>query len=75
MSPDRIEKHIQSILKIPNVDKIIFIDDTFNVPVPRFKKMCEVFSRYNFEWFSFLRVQFIDEEAARLMRDSGCKGW
>jgi p-methyltransferase len=74
MACRNIERHIQSILKIGRVDKIIFIDDTFNVPLSRFKEMCRLFCKYDFEWFSFLRVQFIDEDTVKLMKDSGCKG-
>ena len=36
--------------------------------------MLRIFMKYNFEWFSFLRVQYIDDDIARMMRDSGCKG-
>lgn len=74
MSCEDLEKNIQSILRIPKVNKVIFIDDTINVPVERFKKLCTMFAKYDFEWFSFLRVQYIDHETAQLMRDSGCKG-
>ncbi|MFH2058471.1 MAG: radical SAM protein [Pseudomonadota bacterium] len=74
MSCENVEKHIQSLLKIDKANKIIFIDDTINVPIDRFKELCRMFKKYDFEWFSFLRVQFIDDEIAKLMRDSGCKG-
>lgn len=74
MDESDIEKHIKAILSIRNINKIIFIDDTFNVPTGRFKRMCRLFAKYDFEWFSFLRAQFIDEETASLMKDSGCKG-
>ena len=33
-----------------------------------------MFAKYDFEWFSFLRVQYVDEEVARLMKESGCVG-
>jgi anaerobic magnesium-protoporphyrin IX monomethyl ester cyclase len=69
-----VEKHLQSVLNLPNINKIIFIDDTFNVPIPRFKELLKLFARYNFEWFSFLRVQFVDDEIARLMKESGARG-
>lgn len=68
------ERQIQSILRRPNINKIIFLDDTFNVPLGRFKDLCHMFCKYNFEWFSFLRVQFVDEEVVKLMKDSGCRG-
>ncbi len=74
MSDDVVRLHLNSISKMPNIDKLIFIDDTFNVPPHRFKKLLQIFCEYDFEWFSFLRVQYVDEEVVRLMRDSGCKG-
>ncbi len=69
-----VEKHLQKILNINKVKTIIFLDDTFNVPVDRFKGMLKIFKKYNFEWFSFLRVQYVDDEIARDMKDSGCVG-
>ena len=74
MSVDICEEHIKSVLRLPSVNKIIFIDDTFNVPIDRFKQLCKMFAKYDFEWFSFLRVQYIDEETAMLMKSSGCRG-
>ena len=61
-------------MQIPGVDRIIFIDDTFNVPPHRFRELIRIFAEYPFEWFSFLRVQYVDEETVRLMKDSGCRG-
>ena len=74
MELDVIEEHIKSALQIPGIENIIFIDDTFNVPIPRFKEMCQMFTKYDFNWFSFLRSQYIDEDTAKLMKDSGCLG-
>ncbi len=69
-----VEKHLQKILNIKKVKTIIFLDDTFNVPVDRFKGLLKIFKKYNFEWFSFLRVQYVDDEIARDMKESGCVG-
>ncbi|RJP16091.1 MAG: radical SAM protein [Candidatus Abyssobacteria bacterium SURF_5] len=68
-----LERQIQSVLKVPGIRQIVFVDDTFNVPRVRFKELCRLFSKYEFDWFSFLRVQFIDDEIAQLMRESGCR--
>lgn len=73
MSCEDLEKNIQTILSGSKVNKIIFIDDTINVPVARFKELCKMFAKYDFDWFSFLRVQFVDQEIAQLMKESGCK--
>jgi anaerobic magnesium-protoporphyrin IX monomethyl ester cyclase len=71
---DRVRAHLDSICRIPNVDRIIFIDDTFNVPPHRFKELVRIFAEYPFEWFSFLRVQYVDETMVKAMKDSGCRG-
>lgn len=74
MELELIEQQLRDIQSLGFVDRIIFIDDTFNVPIRRFKEILKILCKFNFEWFSFLRVQYIDEEAARLMKESGCRG-
>jgi anaerobic magnesium-protoporphyrin IX monomethyl ester cyclase len=71
---DRVRAHLDAICRIPKVDRIIFIDDTFNVPPHRFKELVRIFAEYPFEWFSFLRVQYVDENIVKAMKDSGCRG-
>ncbi|HMK36643.1 MAG TPA: radical SAM protein [Desulfomonilaceae bacterium] len=73
MAVETVERSLQSLLRVPHVDRVVFIDDTFNVPPGRFKEMCRVFAKYDFQWYSFLRVQFVDDETVKLMRESGCK--
>ncbi len=74
LDSERVREHLDAVRRIPGVDRIIFIDDTFNVPPHRFKELVKIFSEYQFEWFSFLRVQYVDDDMVRLMRDSGCRG-
>jgi len=74
VKPDAVREHLDAVTSIPNLKQVIFIDDTFNVPKNRFKDLLRIFCDYDFEWFSFLRVQFVDEEIVQLMKDSGCKG-
>jgi anaerobic magnesium-protoporphyrin IX monomethyl ester cyclase len=71
---DRVRAHLDAICRIPKIDRIIFIDDTFNVPPHRFKELVRIFAEYPFEWFSFLRVQYVDENIVKAMKDSGCRG-
>jgi anaerobic magnesium-protoporphyrin IX monomethyl ester cyclase len=71
---DRVRAHLDSISRIPKIDRIIFIDDTFNVPPHRFKELLSIFAEYPLEWFSFLRVQYVDENIMKAMKDSGCRG-
>ena len=65
---------MDSIVKIPNLKNIIFIDDTFNVPMKRFVELLKIFKEYDFGWYSFLRVQFVDDDVVKAMKESGCKG-
>lgn len=57
------------------VQSIIFIDDTFNIPLPRFKRICQLMidRQYNFDWYSYFRCSNADDEAFDLMEKSGCK--
>lgn len=71
---EQVRAHLDSVARIPGVDRIIFIDDTFNVPPHRFRELLRLLQEYRFEWFSFLRVQYVDDEVVRMMKDSGCKG-
>jgi len=73
---DVIERELDSMREAGNVQNVVFIDDTFNVPFPRFKEICRLMIRkkYNFNWFSYFRCSNSDEEAIDLMAESGCKG-
>ena len=73
---DTLEKELDSMAARGNVRYVVFIDDTFNVPLPRFKNICRLMIRknYGFNWFSYFRCSNSDEEAVELMARSGCKG-
>jgi p-methyltransferase len=75
-SLDVLEKELDTMVEIGGVENVVFIDDTFNVPFPRFKDICRMMIRknYNFNWFSYFRCSNSDEEAIELMAQSGCKG-
>ncbi len=55
---------------------INIIDDTFNVPLKRFKEMLRMMidNGFDFDWICNLRCQFLDEETAALMKQAGCAG-
>lgn len=75
-SLDTLERELDSIRQLGNVKNVVFIDDTFNVPLPRFKEICRLMIRnnYQFNWFSYFRCSNSDEESFDLMAQSGCKG-
>lgn len=85
--PARAGKHVQtSLLKVEeelrqidsrgNIKSVLFIDDTFNVPIDRFKEFLKMLIRnkFKFKWYSYLRCQFMDEESVVLMKKSNCGG-
>jgi radical SAM PhpK family P-methyltransferase len=75
-SIETIQKELDSMRALGNVQNVVFIDDTFNVPFPRFKDLCRMMikNNYCFNWFSYFRCSNSDEEAIDLMAQSGCKG-
>jgi len=75
-SLEAIERELDSIQALGNVQNVVFIDDTFNVPFPRFKEICRLMIKknYQFNWFSYFRCSNSDEEGFELMARSNCKG-
>jgi p-methyltransferase len=75
-SVDTIERELESMRALGGVRNVVFIDDTFNVPLKRFKEICRrmIDRRFGFEWFSYLRCSNVDEEAVALAAESGCRG-
>ena len=67
-------RHQPDHIKNNPVEAIIFIDDTFNLPVKRLKEILAILKDYKFRWYSFFRAQYCDEEIAHLMKESGCDG-
>lgn len=56
------------------VQIIQFIDETINLPISRYKAMLKQIINKNLQipWYSFLRPDQIDDETAKLMKESGC---
>ena len=74
-SLEALEREFDSMAAGP-VRNLVVIDDTFNVPLPRFKDICRMLIRrkYGFQWFSYFRCSNSDEESIELMAESGCRG-
>lgn len=75
-SIEAVARELDSISRVGGVKNVVFIDDTFNVPLPRFKSLCRLMidRQYGLNWFSYLRCANIDAEGIELMARSGCKG-
>jgi anaerobic magnesium-protoporphyrin IX monomethyl ester cyclase len=76
LAVDLVEQELNRLADLGSVSTITFLDDTFNVPKPRFKELLRMMirNRYGFRWNSFYRSDHGDEEAIELMRDAGCEG-
>ena len=74
-SVEVMERQLEELRAMGTTD-LVFIDDTFNVPLPRFKKLLQMMidRKFNFRWVSFLRCSNVDEAAIDLMKESGCIG-
>jgi anaerobic magnesium-protoporphyrin IX monomethyl ester cyclase len=74
MAPEILERELDQLARI-GVRGVQFIDDTFNVPKPRFNELLErmIAKRYPFRWFGNYRCQFADPVSVRRMRESGCR--
>jgi radical SAM superfamily enzyme YgiQ (UPF0313 family) len=72
---ENVEKQLKYLSSIGTTD-IVFIDDTLNVPLTRFKNMLRMVIKngLKFRWISFFRCSNADEEAIDLMKESGCVG-
>lgn len=71
-----LERELDLLSRIDSVKSVNFIDDTFNVPLKRFKRILRMMikKKYPFRWNAHYRCQFADEEAVALMKESGCEG-
>lgn len=74
-SLDVIEREMKYLHSI-GVTRLLFIDDTFNIPLNRFKEICRMMIRnkFGFQWFSYFRCANADREAFDLLSESGCAG-
>jgi p-methyltransferase len=72
---DNVESQLRYLHEIGTTD-VVFIDDTFNVPLPRFRELLRMMIRnkFGFRWISFFRCSNADEEVIELMKESGCVG-
>lgn len=74
-SLETIEREFDA-MHVLGTRNVVFIDDTFNVPLARFKDICRLLVRkkYGFRWFSYFRCSNSDPEAFELMAEAGCAG-
>jgi radical SAM PhpK family P-methyltransferase len=71
-----VQRELDAIAELSQVSTITFIDDTFNVPKRRFRKMLQMMIErgYGFRWNSFYRSDHGDPATIELMAAAGCEG-
>ena len=72
---EALDGELTQLAKIKSVKAVFFIDDTFNIPLKRFKEILNLLikNRSSFKWASFIRCHQVDNETVKLMRESGCE--
>ncbi len=76
---DAVERELEGLVNSRGGGRlkgVSFIDDTFNVPMERFKEILRRIIKIGggFKWNSHFRCQFADRETVELMKESGCEG-
>jgi radical SAM PhpK family P-methyltransferase len=71
-----VERQLDRLREIGGITTLTFIDDTFNVPKPRFRELLRMMirNRYGFRWNAFYRSDHGDAETIALMAEAGCEG-
>jgi p-methyltransferase len=74
-SMDVVEQEMRSIASL-GIRNVVFIDDTFNVPLPRFREFCKMMIRADLgiSWYSYFRSSNARDDAWDLAAASGCAG-
>jgi p-methyltransferase len=68
-----VDRELRELQALGTIKSLVFTDDTFNVPLQRFKELLKLLARYDFEWYSFFRPQYVDDETAYWMKESHCR--
>lgn len=75
-SVEVVEGELESLAR-RGIKNLVFIDDTFNVPLPRFEALCRMMRdrNFGFRWFSYFRCGNVTgDHVFDLMAESGCQG-
>ena len=54
------------------VKTIFFLDQTFGLDKKRTLNICDELKKFDFEWFCFSRVDILDYQLLRAMKEAGC---
>jgi len=75
-SVETVRRELRELAAL-GVRNVVFVDDTFNVPVKRFKEICTMLAeeQLDLSWYSYFRCSNArDDETFDLAAESGCAG-
>ena len=72
-SVENIKAELKYLKENFNVDWVYIVDDTFTLKRDRVIEICKVFKELNFKWFCQTKVNHLDFELIKTMKESGCK--
>lgn len=75
-SPAHVVREIEDIVANHRIDKILFRDATFTLDKERVRNICRLLAekKINISWWCETRVDCLDYELMRLMKEAGCRG-
>ena len=75
-SPDHVCKEIHDVVTNYNIKKILFRDAVFTLNKERIIEICDsiIKSKFGIEWWCETRMNCIDGDLLKSMRDAGCMG-
>ncbi|MFH1728678.1 MAG: radical SAM protein, partial [Pseudomonadota bacterium] len=73
-SAEYVVSEIEEVVNKYDINYIIFVDDTFTINKNRAKTICQMIldKKIKIKWYCFSRVDTINEELAKLMKQAGC---
>ncbi|HCZ12866.1 MAG: hypothetical protein A2077_02975 [Nitrospirae bacterium GWC2_46_6] len=71
-SVDYIKQMLHAVISDLGYEGILFVDDILTINKERLEGICKEMKRINVPWSALARIDTIDEDTLRMMKDSGC---
>ena len=71
-SLDNFFEEVDMLVNMYSVNMLSIMDELISASPERLMRMCEGLGRYNLKWSAQIRVDSVDEDTIRMMKDAGC---
>ena len=71
-SPRYIAEQIREVKERTGVSRVVFYDDTFSLKTRKPLEVCEELGKLDISWICNTRVDAVNEQMLRAMKESGC---